>query len=234
MTGLNDGLRRLHQLLQQLGDVTDQLARGPRQVKAREQLVVKAERELQEKREALKQAKASADRKSLELKSNEAKIAELQTKLNVSSSNREYDIIRSHMEADTVANSVLEDEILEALEMVDRMQIEAGKADQQTKDAQAEKDRRAEQVAANESGLRSQADELESKIQDAEKVLSGDVAVQYRRLVEAYGADALASVDGTICTNCYVAITPQMRVELNSGNLKFCQCGRLLYLADEK
>ncbi len=233
MTAMNDGLHRLHQLLQQLRDVETQLDRGPRQVRARERLVVKAEQSLEEKREALKQAKATTDRKGLDLKTNEAKIAELQTKLNVSTSNREYDLIRGHMEADTVANSVLEDEILEALETVDRMQIEVGQADQQAQDALAEKERCAEQVAAAEGGLRAQADELASQIREAEKVLSGDVAVQYRRLVEAYGADALASVDGKICTNCYVAITPQMRVELNSGNLKFCECGRLLYLASE-
>ncbi len=234
MTGTNDGLHRLHQLLQQLRDVETQLDRGPRQIQARERLVVKAEELLEEKREALKQAKAKTDRKSLDLKTNEAKMAELQTKLNVSSSNREYDLIRGHMEADTVANSVLEDEILEALELVDRMQIEVGQADQQAKDALAEKERCAEQVTAAESGLRAQAEELSSQVREAEKVLSGDVALQYRRLLEAYGADALASVDGRICTNCYVAITPQARVELNSGKIKFCECGRLLYPSREE
>ncbi|MGD9857802.1 MAG: zinc ribbon domain-containing protein, partial [Planctomycetaceae bacterium] len=151
--------------------------------------------------------------------------------LNAASSNREYDIIRGHMEADTVAKSVLEDEILDALEAVDRMQIEVAGAEKRAADARREKERCAQQVSLAEGGLRAQAEQLSSQVREAEKVLSGDTAIQYRRLVEAYGADALAAVDGRICTNCYTAITPQNRVALNSGQIKFCECGRLLYLA---
>lgn len=230
MSTMNEGLQRLHELLLQLRDVNEQLERGPRQVKAREQLVLKAEEQLQARRDALKQARAATDRKSLELKTNEAKLADLQARLNAASSNREYDIIRGHMEADTVANSVLEDEILEALEAVDRMQIEVAEAEKRAADARLEKERCAREVADAEGGLRARAEELAALVREAEQVLSGETAAQYRRLIEACGADALAAVDGRICTNCYTAITPQKRVALNSGQTVFCQCGRLLYL----
>ncbi|MCA9111135.1 MAG: hypothetical protein KDA52_14380 [Planctomycetaceae bacterium] len=234
MTDMNVGLRNLHGLLSKLGEVREELARGPRQVKAREALMQKAEAELASKREALKQAKASADRKALDLKTNEGKIAGLRAKLNAASSNKEFDIIKGQIEADTVANSVLEDEILEALETVDRMQIAVGEAEQQVTQTREERDKRAKEVAAAEAGLKSQISELEVKVNDAEKILSGDAAANYRRLVDAYGADALAAVDGTICTNCYVAITPQMRVGLNSGKVIFCNCSRLLFVPEGK
>ncbi len=233
MTDMNAGLRKLHALLTQLGEVRDELARGPRQVKAREALVEKAEVELETKREALKQAKASADRKALDLKTNEAKIADLQAKLNAASSNKEFDVIKGQIDADTVANSVLEDEILEVLETVDRLQIATGEGEQHVVLTREERDKRAQAVAAAESGLQSQVKELEAQVKEAEKILSGDAAANYRRLVEAHGADALAAVDGTICTNCYVAITPQMRVGLNSGKLIFCNCSRLLFVPVE-
>lgn len=233
MTGINAGLQQLHNLLKQLRDVNEQIERGPRQVKAREQLVLKAEEQVQEKRAALKEARAHTDRKSLELKSNEAKIADLRAKLNAASTNREYDVIRGHIEADTVANSVLEDEILEALEAVDRLQAEVGEAEQRASKAVLEKERIAEQVAAAEAPLRSQAEALAAKIREAEKILTGEVAVKYRRLVEAHGADALAAVEGHVCTNCYVSLTPQTRVALNSEKVMFCNCGRLLYLPAE-
>jgi predicted nucleic acid-binding Zn-ribbon protein len=230
MTELNQGLQRLHEALLQLREVTDQLERGPRQVRAREQLVAKAQEQLAAQREALKRAKADADRKALELRSNEAKMADLQRKLNAASSNREYEVIRGHLEADTVANSVLEDEILEALEVVDRLQIALADADAHAERARHERDQWAEKVAGAEAGLRAQAEQLKSAVQSAERVLTGDAAVQYRRLRDAYGADALAAVDGKVCTHCYVAIPPQTRVTLNSGVLTFCNCGRLLYV----
>lgn len=233
MTDMNAGLRKLHALLTRLGKVREELASGPRQVKARETLMEKAEAELETKRDALKQAKAGADRKALDLKTNEAKIADLQAKLNAASSNKEFDVIKGQIEADTVANSVLEDEILEALETVDRLQIAVGEGEQQVTQTREERDKRAQEVATAESGLLSQAAELEAEVKEAEKVLSGDAATNYRRLVEAHGADALAAVDGTICTNCYVSITPQMRVGLNSGKVIFCNCSRLLFVPAE-
>jgi predicted nucleic acid-binding Zn-ribbon protein len=230
MTELNQGLQRLHEALLQLREVTEQLERGPRQVRAREQLVAKTSEQLAAKREALKRAKADADRKALELKSNEVKIADLQRKLNAASSNREYDLLRGHLEADSVANSVLEDEILEALEVVDRLQMELAEAEAHAERARRERDQWAEKVAGAEAGLRAQAEQLKSAVLAAERVLTGDAAVQYRRLHDAYGADALAAVDGKVCTHCHVAIPPQARVALNSGGLMFCNCGRLLYV----
>ena len=71
-------------------------------------------------KEKLLELRKSADGKSLQLKSNEAKNLDLTAKLNAASSNKEYEIISSQIEADKMANSVLEDEILEALDKVDQ------------------------------------------------------------------------------------------------------------------
>lgn len=233
MADINTGLRHLHALLAQLDSARDELERGPKQVAARENLVTKAEAELDEKREALKQAKANADRKSLDLKTNEAKIADLQAKLNAASSNKEFDVIKGQIEADTVANSVLEDEILEVLDTVDRLQVAVGEGEQKVAQAQQERDKRAKEVADAESGLKAQISELEGQVKEAEKILGGNNAANYRRLVAAHGADALAEVDGNVCTNCYTTITPQMRVALNSGKVVFCNCSRLLFVPAE-
>lgn len=232
MADINTGLRHLHALLGQFGEVRDELARGPRQVTARENLVKKAEEELETKRESLKQAKAGADRKSLDLKTNEAKIADLQAKLNAASSNKEFDVIKGQIEADTVANSVLEDEILEALDTVDRLQVAVGEGEQQVSQAQQERDKRAREVADAKGGLEARVSELDEQVKEAEKILGGENAAKYRRLVTAYGAEALAPVDGNICTNCYTAITPQNRVALNSGKVIFCNCSRLLFVPE--
>ena len=232
MTDTTAGLRELHQLLLKLRDVRDELDRGPKQVKARENLLKKAEGELDDKREQLKQAKAAADRKSLELKSNEGKLKELQAKLNAATTNKEFDIIRGQMEADTVANSVLEDEILEALDGVDRLQAEIGEAEKRVDQSQAELKKKSDAVSAAKAGLEAEAGELDRQVAAVDVFLTGDVRQKYTRLVDAYGADAMAPVDGKICTSCYTSVTPQSKVLLNSGEIVFCSCGRLLYLPD--
>src|SRR5688572_13027737 len=102
ITGMNFAeLHRLHLALQ---EVRSQLDRGPRQVRAREQLVAQGEADVAARREQLKSQRLNSDRKSLDLKTNEAKIADLRGKLNVASSNREFDIIKGQIDADTVAN----------------------------------------------------------------------------------------------------------------------------------
>ncbi len=231
MVELNEGLRKLHSLHRSLQQVRDQLVRGPKQIQAREQLALKAQQVVELRTEELKQAKAAADRKSLDLKSNETKIDGLRLKLNAASSNKEYDIIKGQIDADTVANSVLEDEILEALEKVDRLQVELAQGRDQLKQCQTAAETCRQSVTSAEGGLREQAQGLESQIKEAETFLSGEAAAKYRRLVDAYGADSLAAVDGKVCTNCYVALTSQSLVHLNSSDVVFCKsCGRLLYL----
>ena len=60
-----------------------------------------------------------------------------------------------------------------------------------------------------------------------------DVLTHFRRLVAAHGAGALAAAEGGVCSACYIELSPQMRVELNSDKLVFCRsCGRLLYLPE--
>ncbi|MFO1044481.1 MAG: hypothetical protein U0941_22130 [Planctomycetaceae bacterium] len=75
-------------------------------------------------------------------------------------------------------------------------------------------------VRAGTGLKRAQAAELEAKLADVEKILPADIVPQYRRLVQSYGARALAPVHGTACGECYVGRQQRTIVELRAG--KFC------------
>lgn len=234
MASVSEGLTRLHQLLMALKEVRDQLARGPRQVKIREQLVAGLRDELAGKEAELKQSRAAADKKNLELRSKETHLGDLQVKLNQAASNREYDIIKGQIAADQAAKSVLEDEIIEYLERVDQVQRDL--VEVKGRISKAEKDVQ-EFLADFESkamALREQETRIQTEITDAEKVIPATIADTYRRLVAAHGADALAEATNGVCSYCFVTLTPQTRVELNSGAIQFCSCGRLLFLPADK
>lgn len=222
----------LHQLHQQLKEIQDQLARGPRQIKARQNRIRDVEQELTSKEQELKETRAAADRKNLDLKSKEVHLNDLQGKLNAATSNREYDIIRGQMDADRAAKAVLEDEILEWFDRVDAIQVEIGELKDKIKTAEADARKFADDFESKASGLQDQERKFQSEIAQAEKLLPPEIVDKYRRLVEAYGADALASAENGVCNNCFVAITAQAKVLLNSGKTLFCSsCGRLLYHA---
>lgn len=235
MPGMTESLAALHRLHLDLQQVHEELARGPRQIKAREQKIAATHEQAARLKEELKQTRAAADRKSLDLKGREAKITDLRVKLNACNSNREYDILRGQIEADEVASSVLEDEILELLEKVDRLQREIVETEAKAQQLQRECDDFAAAFARSAEGLHQQAANLLTRIREAERILTGETAERYRRLIEAHGADGMASVDRQgVCSSCFVALTPQGRVLVSTGEVVFCpSCGRMLYAGQE-
>jgi predicted nucleic acid-binding Zn-ribbon protein len=230
MSAAAAGLKRLHELHLRLQELQQQLEHGPRQVKARQQILARKQTEIDAFKAEHKQARMVADQKNLQLKTNESKITDLKAKLNQATSNREFDIIRSQIDADTMANSVLEDEILEVLEKVDQVHQKVTKCEGEAAQTAADVRRVAQEVETTAPKLRAQATEIETALREAEKILPGGTHEMYRRLVQAHGAAALASVENSACTVCNEILSANSLVELNTGKFIFCRsCGRLLY-----
>ncbi|MBC7817905.1 MAG: phospholipase [Planctomycetaceae bacterium] len=171
-----------------------------------------------------------ADQKNLQLKTNEAKLADLNAKLNMASTNREFDILKGQIAADKMANSVLEDEILDCMEQADKLKSKVADAEKVVADAKEDVRKMTDQVATAEAGLKERSTRLLPAVAEAESIIPPDFIATYRRLVIAHGADALASVENSVCTSCYVSLSPQQCVELRSGKFIFCiSCGKLMY-----
>ncbi|WP_417850379.1 zinc ribbon domain-containing protein [Thalassoglobus sp.] len=225
---------RLHQSLQELKKVQDQLARGPRQIQVRKKRIETSQLELAEQEEALKFTRAEADKKNLDLKSKEANILELQRKLNGAASNREYQIISGQIEADTAAKAVLEDEAIEYLDRVDVLQKQIEECKSRIDEAITDAELFATSFEEKAEGLRAKEATLKTQITESRSIIPKEVREQFQRLVEAYGPDAMAESSGGVCNNCYVSLTPQAKVMLNSGRTLFCgSCGRFLYQVDQ-
>ncbi|MEZ6045455.1 MAG: hypothetical protein R3C11_07690 [Planctomycetaceae bacterium] len=223
-------LKDLHEIHRKLQEVQDKLEAGPKRVTAREQIAGKKEAEVAAAKEKLKQLKLSSDKKSLQLKTNEAKIDTLKGKLNEASSNREYDIITSQIEADKVANSVLEDEILECLDGIDAQSkaIETKQKELEVALADAQKFKAAFEETI--PGLNEELGQLKGALKDAESCIPASERAQYQRLVMAHSASALAAVESHACSECYTMLEPNIMIDLNMGKIRFCRaCGRLLY-----
>ncbi len=223
----------LHSLHVQLKDVQDQLAKGPRQIKIRQNRIAETEQQLTAKEQELKDARTTVDRRNLDLRTKEAHLLDLQGKLNTANSNREYDIIRGQIDADIAAKAVLEDEILEWLDRVDGLQGDLADLKKLIEDQRVDTQRFATEFEAKASELSAAEAGLRKKISEAEIIIPREMQAQYQRLVDAYGAEAMAPASSGICGQCHVALTPQNRVRVNSGKLIFCSvCGRLLYPID--
>jgi predicted nucleic acid-binding Zn-ribbon protein len=174
-----------------------------------------------------------ADQKQLLLKSGEDKIVNLEAKLNASQSNREYQALKDQIAADKMAGSVLADEILEGLEKIDEYKLVIGQA--QSKVAASKEEISKAQATVREQNQSIEVDikRLEAELVSAERELPDDFREPYQRLVRSRGADAMAEVEGGVCTGCSVNLTPNLQAEVAMGRAVTCKsCGRLIYLPE--
>jgi predicted nucleic acid-binding Zn-ribbon protein len=226
-------LRTLHRMHRQLADLAEQLAAGPRAVAARTRQVDAAEARKAAAADDVKKARLVADQKQLQLKSAEAKIADLEAKLNACKTNREYQTLRDQIAADRMATKVLEDEIIEALERIDAVkpavpaaETEITAAKKLLADAEAK-------VKAESGRLEAEVTRIRADLQAAEKDLVDDVRERYDRVVKQKGADGMSPVDGQTCGGCYQQLTGNMLSDVMLGRVITCRsCGRMLYLPE--
>ena len=228
-------LRRLHRIHRQLSDLRDRLARGPRQVKVREANVAKLSAEVDKTKADVKAARVSSDQKQLQLKSGEAKIKDLQGKLNASSTNREYQALRDQIAADEMANSVLSDEILEAMERIDELAVVVKEAEQNLAKGKEELGKAEQSVRELDGLLGGDVRRLEAELAQTETELPEDVRGVYSRLVKTLASEALAAVEGGNCGGCHQTITANLTSQLLMSRVVLCHsCGRILYMPESQ
>jgi len=226
-------LRTLHRIHRQKTDLDGQIARGPRQIKAGDALVAKAESEMQVIKENLTKANLLSDEKQLQLKSREDKIVDLQTKLNSAASNREFDLLKEQIAADKQANSVLSDEILEAMEAIDELEVELKDAQTEVERQAGDQAKRISEVESKTADLHKELDRVNAELEESEKQIPAEVIGEYRRVISAKGENALAPVEEGSCGGCYQVLTTQYIDRLRMSVLIRCpSCNAFLYLPE--
>jgi len=226
-------LRELHRIHRQLSDLRDRLQRGPRQVRIGHQAVEHTEQELAAAKEAAKRTRMEADDKQLSLRQREAKIADLQRKLNESQSNVEFKAFKDQIAADEAANAVLEDEILDRLEKLDELQQHVLDAEHKLSRVREELQRAEERVAREQTTLHDELARVKDELVHAEVALPPEFKSEYERIVKARGDEGLAPVDGESCGGCNTTLTTQIMNQLYLSKPIFCRCcGCMLYLPE--
>lgn len=230
-----DQIRTLHRIHIQLADLKDRQARGPRQVQAQIAGVKKLEGEHAQAKSNAQAARAAADSKQLQLRSNENKITELQNKLNAANSNKEYQALKDQIAADKMANSVLEDEILEALDKIEELQIAVREAEAKLAKAKAELTRQEGSLAEKQQLIEGDITRLTAELAQAEAALPGEFRPVYDRLIKSMGAEGMAEVENEICSGCYTRIPANKISQMLLSQEVFClSCGRLLYMPEDR
>lgn len=235
-TSLNAGVsifRTLHRIHRQLTDLNERLDRGPRQIRAIEANVKCNEDALEKIRDEARTLRMATDQKQLQLKASEDKIKDLRNKLNAASTNREYQALLDQIAADEMTNSVLTDEILEALEESDTFVKDIAKVDDTLAVARQKAEETRVEVSRQAPLLQADVDRLEVELHGAESNLPADIRDLYKRVVRQKGEDALAVINNQCCGGCNQHVLLNDCSQIMIGQPVACKtCGRLLYLPE--
>lgn len=223
-------LRELHRIHGQLADLRERQDRGPRQIKAREANVANFEAAHTAAQDSVKQTKKAIDQKQLDLRAGENRISDLKVKLNVCSSNKEYQALLEQIAASEMANSVLADEILEAMDKVDQLEAAVATALEHLEVARTELVKCRDAVAEEAALVQGDIERLERELTEAEKQVPDEIKEDYRRVIRSKGAEGMAPVEDGVCQACGNKVTLNMVNELLMSKPVFCRsCGCLLY-----
>jgi uncharacterized protein len=227
-------LRELHRLRRHLRDLQAELDRAPRQLKVRQAKLAEQEKAFLEAQDALKHVKVGIHEKEVSLKATHQQLSKFEKQLEETVTNKkEYDLKKAEIAQANQRAAELENQILEAMADSEERSArlpEQEKALQQARadHAEFEKAHQAKVARLEEEQRRTQEELTASEAQVPEKLRP-----DYLRLVNAYGADALAPVTGQVCSNCRTTITAQQLALLAQEMYVTCKsCARILYLPE--
>jgi predicted nucleic acid-binding Zn-ribbon protein len=226
-------LRTLHRIHQQLGDLRDRLARGPRLIQAHQANLAKMESQITEIKAEAKKQRVAMDGKQLQLSTNEAAVQKRRGQLREAKDNREYQALKEEIAASAMTNSVLEDEIIEAMERIEGMNAKVAEAEASLATAKKQSEKVFQEIAQQRPGLEADLHRLEGELPALEEELPVDIRETYRRAVKGKGADAMAMATGGVCGGCNQHVPLNLVAELLLSRPMLCKsCGRLLYLPE--
>jgi predicted nucleic acid-binding Zn-ribbon protein len=223
-------LARIHGLLRQQTDLNERLQRGPQRIRLAQRNEANFRQSWEDAKDLVRKTQMAADQKQLQLGEREAKMKDLQFKLNTCETNKEFQLLKERIAADEQANSVLQDEIFEMLERIDLLHTEVAQAKINYEKAQAETARGIAEIKREMQTMEADLQAVQQELATAEKQMPGDVLVEYRRRVKSMNENVLGRLDGDNCGNCYQRLTLQMTADLKMKRVIYCQgCGCLLY-----
>jgi predicted nucleic acid-binding Zn-ribbon protein len=226
-------MREIHRLRRFARDLQEQLDRFPRQLKAQQARVVRQEEHYKEAQEKLKHLKVVIHEKEVSLKTAHSQIKKYEKQQDDIHDKKEFDALKAQIATAQENCRRLEDEILEAMsELEERTAALPGEAktvEQVKADFAAWETTTQERRGQQEAQMK----ETQAKLKEAEVEVPSEVRVQYQRMVNAMGPDALAAVQDRSCSACRTEITAQMYNDLQQEHFVACKaCGRILYLPE--
>jgi predicted nucleic acid-binding Zn-ribbon protein len=230
MAGPASVFREIHRLRRFIRDAQEQIDRIPRQRKAYQAKLAKAEQTLAEEKEAIKKLKVLGADREKTLKSTEEQISRYRTQLESASNKKISDALTLEIAAARERTSKLEDEILGSITEGEDRQAKVPELEAAVSAVRADLAKFEADIAPRKAMLDANVQQSQAQLAEQEKQIPDDLRDQYRRTVASQGADGFALAENGTCMGCHTEITRQVQMDLARDLFVMCRsCGRILY-----
>jgi len=222
--------RELHRQLRFAHDLQEQLDRIPRQRRAFQARLAKADQAVKDEQEALKRLKVTASDKEKTLKSKGEAIRRYEQQYNEVTSKKEFDALKIEIAHNREQCGKLEDEILEALTETDERTARLPEVEKALAQVRDEVNKFEAEAGKRQADLQAQLTQMKGEIAASEAHIPDDYRAQYDRTKSSLGHDGFALVRGRVCTACNTEIIRNLEMLLLAEQFVVCKsCGRILY-----
>jgi predicted nucleic acid-binding Zn-ribbon protein len=229
-----DVLKRVQSLKNKISGLETSQELRKRDVQKKKAQIEK-ERVLAEKKQEEKiEVQKDIDRKELDLKTNEGEITKYNVQLNSIKTNKEYSALTTEIGSKKADMSILEDEILNTMSILETANQECVKATEALKNEEESLKNLINSVDAEVKEADIEIENIKNEQKKYIDLLDEHSLSNYNRLANIKGGKAIVPVVGNVCGGCSMNITTQTLNELmGNKELVFCRsCSRILYLEE--
>jgi predicted nucleic acid-binding Zn-ribbon protein len=170
------------------------------------------------------------------LKDEEDRLVNSEKKLSEVKTNKEYQAAQKEIEEHRTRNSLLEEQILQAMDQLDALKTEIAKKEEELTNSSLVIQEDIDKFTARAATIEDQVTQKEKVRTKLVKDLSPSYLSTYERLLRTFRNEpVLVKVKKGVCMGCYINLPPQFFNELlRDRDIKTCpNCARLIYLEEE-
>jgi predicted nucleic acid-binding Zn-ribbon protein len=229
-----DVLKRVQSLKKKIIGLEISQKRRKQDVQKKKAQIEKEKALAERKQEERITVQKDIDRKELDLKTNEGKIAKYNVQLNSIKTNKEYSALITEIGSKKADMSILEDEILDTMSRLEIANQGYVKAAEALKNEEESLKNLINVVDTEGKEADIEIENIKNEQKKYIDLLDEHSLNNYNRLANIKGGKAIVPVVGNMCGGCSMNITTQTLNELMSRKeLVFCRsCSRILYLEE--
>ncbi len=165
------------------------------------------------------------------LATKEAAIAKHTSDLNTIKANDMYKNCLLEIEKAKADKSVVEDEILQLMEDIDKELVNLKKYEEETKAKESEINKEIEESKQTIEKAKENIETVQKERDEFAKTIDKNILSQYERIRESRNGQGIATIDGESCSGCNMVLRPQLIVQATKcKELVYCDnCSRILF-----